>query len=59
MKQKTGIRTYSDARAILDRMTGDNAEPRRMTEEAGVNAAVAQVIYETRSKAGLSQAELA
>lgn len=45
--------------AILDRMAGTSPELRRLTEEARANAAVAQLIYEARNKAGLSQAELA
>ena len=45
--------------AILDRMAGDSAEIRRLTEEARINVAVAQLISEARAKAGLSQAELA
>ena len=40
-------------------MAGDNPELRRLTEEARVNAAVAQLIYAARTKAGLSQADLA
>ena len=35
------------------------SELRRLTEEARINAAVAQLIYAARNKAGLSQAELA
>ncbi len=57
MKRK--IKTTSDALVILDRMAGENRELRRLTEEARVNAAVAQLIYAARTKAGLSQAELA
>jgi ribosome-binding protein aMBF1 (putative translation factor) len=59
MKTKAETKKTSDAVAILDRMAGDSAELRRLTEEARVNAAVAQLIYEARNKAGLSQAELA
>src|SRR6266568_3936614 len=40
-------------------MAGESAELRRLTEEARVNAAVAQLIYAARTKAGLSQADLA
>jgi len=40
-------------------MAGDSPELKRLTEEARVNAAVAQLIYDARHKAGLSQAELA
>jgi ribosome-binding protein aMBF1 (putative translation factor) len=59
MKTKPETRKTSDAVTILDRMAGESAELRRLTEEARVNAAVAQLIYEARNKAGLSQAELA
>lgn len=54
MKAKT-----SDAVEIMDRMAGGSLELKRLTEEARVNAAVAQLIYDARQKAGLSQAELA
>lgn len=59
MKSKVEMKKTSDAVAILDRMAGDSRELRRLTEEARVNAAVAQSIYAARNKAGLSQAELA
>ena|SRR5690349_10366602 len=59
MKPKVETKKTSDAVAILDRMAGESPELRRLTEEARVNAAVAQLIYEARNKAGLSQAELA
>jgi ribosome-binding protein aMBF1 (putative translation factor) len=39
-------------------MVGDSPELRRLTEEARINAAVAQLIYAARTKAGLSQAQL-
>ena len=59
MKTKFETKKTSNAVAILDRMAGDNPEIRRLTEEARINAAVAQLIYDARTKAGLSQAELA
>jgi len=59
MKPKVETKKTSDAVAILDRMAGESPELRRLTEEARVNAAVAQLIYAARNKAGLSQAELA
>ena len=59
MKPKSETKKTTDAVAILDRMAGENAELRRLTEEARVNATVAQLIYEARNRAGLSQAELA
>ncbi|MGH9561337.1 MAG: helix-turn-helix domain-containing protein [Terracidiphilus sp.] len=59
MKTKTESKKMTYALAILDRMAGDSPELRRLTEEARVNAAVAQLIYAVRTKAGLSQAQLA
>jgi|HubBroStandDraft_6_1064221.scaffolds.fasta_scaffold3038068_1 ribosome-binding protein aMBF1 (putative translation factor) len=59
MKAKIKKSKTSDAVEILNRMAGDNPELKRLTEEARVNARVAQMIYEARQKAGLSQAELA
>jgi ribosome-binding protein aMBF1 (putative translation factor) len=59
MKLKIENKKTSDGVAILAPMAGKNAELRRLTEEARLNAAVAQLIYSARTKAGLSQAELA
>jgi len=59
MRAKIEIKKSSDAVAILDRMGGQSPELRQLTEEARINAAVAQLIYATRTKAGLSQADLA
>jgi ribosome-binding protein aMBF1 (putative translation factor) len=59
MRAKIETKRTTDAVAILDRMAGESPELRRLTEEARVNAAVAQLIYAARNQAGLSQAELA
>ena len=59
MKAKTEKPKTSNAIEILDRMAGDSPELKRLTEEARVNAAVAQLIYNARQEAGLSQTELA
>src|SRR5215469_11959160 len=59
MKAKIEQNKTSDAVKILDRMAGESPELVRLTEEARVNAKVAQLIYDARQKAGLSQAELA
>ncbi len=59
MREKIEVKKTSDAVAILDRMAGESPALRRLTEEARINAAVAQLIYAARTKAGLSQAELA
>jgi ribosome-binding protein aMBF1 (putative translation factor) len=49
----------SDAVEILDRQMGEGPEIRRLLEEARINAAVAQLIYTARTKAGLTQDALA
>jgi len=59
MRAKIEVKKTSDAVAILDRMAGESPALRRLTEEVRINAAVAQLIYAARTKAGLSQAELA
>jgi ribosome-binding protein aMBF1 (putative translation factor) len=59
MKAKTEKGKTSDAIEFLDRMAGDSPELKRLSEEARINAAVAQLIYDARQKSGLSQAELA
>jgi ribosome-binding protein aMBF1 (putative translation factor) len=59
MKAKAEIKKTSDSVAILGRMAGESPELRRLTEEARINAAVAQLIYDARTGAGLSQADLA
>ncbi len=59
MKAKVETKKTTDAVAILNRMAGDSPALRRLTQEARVNAAVAQLIYAARNKAGLSRAELA
>ena len=53
------MRKTTDALKILDRMTGPNKRLRRRIEEATLNARVAEMIYEARTKAGLSQQSLA
>lgn len=59
MRVKTERGKTADAVKILDRMAGDSSELKRLTEEARINAAVAQLIYDARQQSGLSQAELA
>jgi len=59
MKAKIEKRKTSSAVEILDRMAGENPELKKLTEEARINARVAQMIYDARQQAGLSQAELA
>lgn len=49
----------SNALMILERVTGRDRELRRMIEEATVNACVAQLIHDARTKARMTQAQLA
>lgn len=48
-----------DALKVIDQMIGDDAEMRQMIAEEYLNAAVAQMIYEARTQAGLTQQALA
>jgi DNA-binding XRE family transcriptional regulator len=49
----------SDGTAILDAITGQDPEMRALLEEEAENLRIAKNIYELRTKAGLTQAELA
>lgn len=48
-----------DARKILDRITGQDEELKRLIEEETLNMKVARMIYDARTKAGLTQQQLA
>ena len=49
----------SNAVAILDRMMGDDPDMRQMLEVSRASAKVAQLVYDTRTAAGLTQKQLA
>ncbi|MCP6761851.1 MAG: helix-turn-helix transcriptional regulator [Fischerella sp. CENA71] len=49
----------SNAIKIIDKMTSNDPELEAMVAEASINAEVAQLIYEARTKAGLTQKQLA
>ncbi|MEH2175768.1 helix-turn-helix domain-containing protein [Nostoc sp.] len=49
----------SDAIKIIDKMTSSDPELEAMVAETSINAEVAQLIYEARTKAGLTQKQLA
>ncbi|BAZ44331.1 hypothetical protein NIES4102_13390 [Chondrocystis sp. NIES-4102] len=51
--------TTTDGMTIIEQMIGDNASLKQMYEEATINAHVAQLIYDARCQANLSQKELA
>ena len=48
-----------DALKILDHLTGDDAALQQLIAEEALNAKVARMIYEARTKARLTQQELA
>jgi predicted transcriptional regulator len=48
-----------DALKILDRVTGQDEDLTRLIAEEELNAKVARMIYEARTKAGLTQQQLA
>jgi ribosome-binding protein aMBF1 (putative translation factor) len=48
-----------DALKILDQITGKDEDLKRLIEEEVLNVKVARMIYEARSKAGLTQQQLA
>lgn len=48
-----------EALKILDRITGQDEDLKRLIEEEEMNAKVARLIYEARTKAGLTQHQLA
>ena len=52
-------RKTRDALQIIDLMIGDDHKLRKLVIEAGVSAHIAQLIYDARTAAGLTQAELA
>jgi len=53
------MKKTTDAVEIMENMIGDDQQLHEMYAEAKINAHVAQLIYDARSSAGLSQKELA
>jgi ribosome-binding protein aMBF1 (putative translation factor) len=49
----------ADALTILDRMIGGDDELRQQIDQEYINAKIAQLIYEARTKARLTQQQLA
>lgn len=58
-KTKRSRSRAADATAILDRMIGDDPRVRARADEAVVRAEVAQLVYDIRTRAGLTQRQLA
>ncbi len=52
-------RKTTDALRMIDRMVGDDAELRALIDEERDNAEIAQLIYDARVRANLTQQELA
>ena len=48
-----------DANQILDQVTGDDEDLKRLIAEETLNAEVARLIYNARTAAGLTQTQLA
>lgn len=59
MKNPPKIRRRNDGLQILERVTGRDAQLRKDIAEANVNFRVAQLIYDARTAAGLTQQQLA
>lgn len=56
MKKKTRTK---DAVAILDKMIGDDVELRALIEDEVSNLEIAQLVYDARKQAGLTQQKFA
>lgn len=58
-KKRYPMTRVKDALEIIDHMTGNDKELQRLIDEETVNAQVAGLIYQARTKARLTQQELA
>jgi len=52
-------RKTTDALRMIDRIVGDDAELRAMIDEERSGAEIAQLVYDARTRAGLTQQQLA
>jgi ribosome-binding protein aMBF1 (putative translation factor) len=59
MRERSPVAKTKDALKIIDDITGDDPELREMIEEEKIHAHVAHMIYEARTRAGLTQRQLA
>jgi ribosome-binding protein aMBF1 (putative translation factor) len=60
MKKKASRgRKTSDGLVILDRLTGDDPKLRAALADQWINVEIAQVVYDARTQAGMTQAQLA
>lgn len=58
-KSRPAQRKTADALRILDRITGTDPKLRKEIADATINAQIAEMLYEARTKAGLTQKQLA
>jgi hypothetical protein len=58
-RKRQAMAKTKDAFKIIERITGDDPELRAMIDEETINAQVARMIYDARTKAGLTQQQLA
>jgi len=58
-KKATSGRKTRDAMRIIDRLIGDDPARRAGIADARLNLEVAQVVYDARKQAGLTQVQLA
>ena len=58
-RDRTNMARTKDALKILERVTGHSASVKAGIAEAKINLEVAQMIYDARTQAGLSQSQLA
>ena len=58
-REKSPVARTRDALKIIDDITGDDPELKAMIEEETIHAQVARKIYEARTRAGLTQQQLA
>jgi ribosome-binding protein aMBF1 (putative translation factor) len=59
MRKTRKTKPTSDAIEILNRRMENDMDMQELLDEARLNARIAQLIYEARTKAGLTQAQLA
>ena len=58
-RKRRGDRKTADAARIIERITGDDPKLREMIADATINAEIAEMLLAARTKAGLTQEELA
>ncbi|MBK7644776.1 MAG: helix-turn-helix domain-containing protein [Planctomycetes bacterium] len=58
-KKTTKVRMTNDAMVIIDRLTGNDPVRRAGIADQWINLEIAQLVYDVRKQAGLTQAQLA